>query len=748
MAAITARREDSRTGPPSFAGAFVGRRTESARLRRLVAQNRLVTVTGPAGAGKSRLAAEVAGRIRSLFADDVCWVDLSEILGDDQVAEAVHARFPATGPESLLLVLDNGDRVLDGCRPVIEEILRRCPAVRLLLISRTAVRLAEEQILPLAGLQLPEPATASADRLRRADAVRLLTERIRRADPGFTVTAAIAADVAAICARLESLPLALELAAPSVRRLGPAELLRRIGDGLDLTSEHVRTSPPWHTGVRASVAWSQQALSSTEIQVWQRLSVLAGPFDAELATAVCALDPDVVLATLGELEARSLLTRVTGEDGSVALRHWNAGRAFAAERLAAAGETGPAYERLVAHLVAEVAPRLEDFLVPAELCQQIVARAGHLLAAIDWLSERDDDRIAVLACGLARSWMALGRHLAESERLLRDALPRVRHRPDLTASLLAALCKATHRHGRYAEALRIGAAALDLERTLARPHRIASILDLLAAAHRAAGDIPQASSTYRQAMDLARTLDDPAVLSLLFNDIAWAALEWGDSRLAREVLTEGLPLARAHATPGRLASILHTAGAAALAVGDYRGAEAHFIEAMMATNPADGLKVPYFAEGIGLVLAATGDGERALSLFACAENIRRALHAAAEPAWSRRVRQAAADAAAELGSRRAGAAAAAGSRIGLDGAVDYALNASEHFHAAGREPLTHQEHAVAALVADGLTNQQIARRLGISPRTVATHLERIRAKLGVGPRPALAAWFTRADRGS
>jgi non-specific serine/threonine protein kinase len=741
MAAITARRKDSPAGLPSFAGGFVGRKSDSARLRRLLARNRLVTVAGPAGAGKSRLAAEVAGRIRSLFADDVCWVDLSETLGDDQAGEAVHARFPATGKENLLLVLDNGDRVLDGCRPVIEEILRRCPAVRLLLTSRRAVRLAEEQILPLAGLQLPE--AASPDLLLRADAVRLLTERIRRADPGFAVTTAIAPDVAAICARLEGLPLALELAAPAVRLLGPAELLRRVGDGLDLTSEHVRTSPPWHTGVRASIAWSLPGLSPAESQVWQRLSVLAGPFDTELATAVCAQDPDVVLAALGELEARSLLTRVTGEDG---LRHWNAGRALAAERLAAAGETDPAYERLVAHLVAELAPRLEDFLVPADLCRRIVARAGHLLAAIDWLAERDDDRIAVLVCGLARSWMALGRNLAESEQLLRDALPRVRHRPDLTASLLAALCKATHRHGRYAEALRIGAEALELERTLERPHRIASILDLLAAAHRAAGNIPQASSTYRQAMDLARTLDDPAVLSLLFNDIAWAALEWGDSGLAREVLAEGLPLARAHATPGRLASILHTAGAVALAVGDHSAAEAHFVEAMVATNPADGLKVPYFAEGIGLVLAANGDGERALSLFACAENIRRTLHAAAEPAWSRRVRQAAEHAAAELGSRRAGAASAAGSRIGLDGAVDYALNASEHFHAAGREPLTHQEHAVAALVTDGLTNQQIARRLGISPRTVATHLERIRAKLGVGPRPALAAWFTRADR--
>lgn len=759
MSAITNRRNNSSAGTalPSFSATFVGRKPQSAHLRRLVARHRLVTLTGPPGVGKTRLAAEVAGRSRGLFADDLWWVDLSEVAGDDQVPMAVLDGLRAAGAAAgkppaecdLLLVLDNSDRVLDGCRRVVEKILPQCPSVRLLVTSRSALGMPAEQLLPLVGLELPDLATASPDQLGRAEAVRLFTDRILLSDPGFAVTATNVAEVAAICGRLEGMPLALELAAPRVRLLGITEQLRRLGDGLGLVSDRARTSTPWHTGIRAAIEWGHGVLNPAQSLMWQRLSVLPGPFDVEVATAICVEDTDGadgVLSLLGQLEAKSLLTPMTTDDGSVALRQWAAGRAFARERLTAAGEADRTYARLAVYLVAEIEPHLQAFLIPAGLCERVVARADHVLAAIDWLVERDDDRHAVLACGLARSWMALGRNLVESEQLLREALPTAGHLPGLTASLLAGLCKAAHRHGRYEEQLRIGAEALTVESTLGRPARIASVHNLLASAHRSSGNVPQAYRHYRRALDIARTLDDPAVLSLLLNDVAWAALEWDNPALAHEMLAEGLPLARANATPGRLASILHTAGSLALSEDDYETAEAHFVEALLVTNPTDGLKVPHFVEGIAIVLAANGESERALGLFACADSIRLEMRAAAEPAWQHRVYQTVDRTVTEIGTRRARTASAAGARIGLPDAVEYALNASEHFHATGRELLTRQEHTVAALVADGLTNQQIARRLGISSRTVATHLERIRAKLGVRPRPALAAWFTRAGR--
>ncbi|WP_432845123.1 ATP-binding protein [Amycolatopsis sp. CA-161197] len=664
-----------------------GRRAETATLRRLLANHRLVTITGPAGVGKTRLAAELTGAVRA----DPSAVELPAELGN-------------------LLVLDGCEDALDACAALVTRLLRERPGLRVVATSRVALGIEGEQVLPLRGLS-------------PADAAQLLAERIHLLDPFLTVAPA---DVTELCRVLEGVPAALELAAPRVRLLGVAGAAEGLATALDLAPGKVR----------AELESDRRRLSPAEREAWHRLSVLPGPFDPELASVLGA-GPEV----LQRLVAVSLLVPEPAADGTTGLRLWAAARAFGREALDAEGGTDAAFELLTAHLVAQVEPHLPAFLLPDGLCRRLVARAEPVLAVIRRLTSRGDARLAVLACGLARSWLALGRNLAESERLLREALPHVADRPDLTASLLAALCKAAHRAGRYAEQLRLGEAALALESTLDRPARVASVLDLLAAGLRASG--ADAAARCHEALVIARGLADPAVISLLLNDLAWGALGSGDLDEAREVLAEALPLARTHATPGRLASVLHTAGAVALAAGDHPAAEAWFVEALLVTNPADGLKVPYFTEGVAVVLTARGEHERALSLFACADAVRRGLGAVAEPAWRRRVRDALDTATAGLDPRRARAATRAGARVSLAAAVAHALDASAHFHATGHRGLTPQEHTVAALVTDGLTNQQIARRLGIAPRTVATHLERIRAKLGVRPRSALAAWFTR-----
>ncbi|MEU4669614.1 LuxR C-terminal-related transcriptional regulator [Amycolatopsis sp. NPDC023774] len=611
-----------------------------------------------------------------------------------------------------LLVLDGCEGRAEVCAALVTRLLREHRNLRIVATSRVVLGVEGEQVLPLRGLA-------------PADAARVLVDRIHLLDPFFSVTPA---EVAELCRVLEGVPAALELVAPRVRLLGPAGALEGLRTALDLS--------PGKGSLRADLERDHRRLGAAEREAWQRLSVLPGPFDAELA-AVLGAGPEV----LERLVAASLLVPEPAADGTTGLRLWAAGRAFAREQLEAAGGADAAFERLATCFVAEIEPHLTAFLLPDGLCRKLVARAEPVLATVGWLTARGDARLAVPVCGLARSWLALGRNLAESEELLRGALPHVEDRPDLKASLLAALCKAAHRTGRYADQLRLGEEALALESTLDRKARVASILDLLAAGLRASGR--RADERYREALTIARELADPAVISLLLNDLAWADLESGDLATAREVLAEALPLARAHATPGRLASALHTAGSLALATHDHATAEARFVEALLVTNPTDGLKVPYFTEGVAIVLTARGEHERALGLFACADAVRRGLGAAAEPAWRRRVQQATATAVAGLDPRRAHAATRAGARVSLAAAVAHALDASAHFHATGHGRLTPQEHTVAALVTDGLTNQQIARRLGIAPRTVATHLERIRAKLGVRPRSALAAWFTR-----
>jgi predicted ATPase/DNA-binding CsgD family transcriptional regulator len=758
MAAGTRR---GTTGPPAHGlDTFVGRKRESAELRRLLTRHRLVTLTGSAGVGKSRLAMELADRARPAFLDDVLWVDLAGIDQDEQVLPALRAAVE-TGREpvratrgrtdrSVLLVLDNCERVVAGCQAGVATILRDCSHVHVLATAGQALGIPGEQLYQLRELTLPgSQEDMTPDRLCRAEAVRLFVDRARRADPGFTVTTGNMGDVAAICRQLDGVPLALELAARRVRMLGVAGVRRLSADPLDLTDDTDLTAHPRHRSLRSAIEWSYRLLDPGEQAAWRRLSILTGPFDIDMAIAACAGNEqpaERALSVLGRLEAKSLLVPVPVEDGSRSLRQPGLARAYGRRLVATTGESDATQERLAAHLAATIEPHLDSFLIPPAVCAQIAGREHQVLAAIEWLTPREDARLAVLACGLARSWLALGRNLVRSRELLNEALRRAWHEPDLTASLLTALCKAVHRHGNYADQLRVGQDALALERTLDRPGRLASVLDLLAAGQRSLGQRREALDGYDRALRIMRTLGDPAGLSVMLNDLAWAALEWEQPDLAHSMLAEALPLARAHATPGRLASVLHTAGTLALAEGDHGTAETAFADALRSGNPADGLKIPYFLEGLGMTMAAQDAEERGLSLIACAATIRKAERAVAEPVWRRQVERSTENIATCVGTRRARAAMATGSRIGLGDAAAYALGTGVPSPAPGGELLTHQEYAVAALVADGLTNERIARQLVISARTVATHLERVRAKLGIRSRPAIAIWITRSGR--
>jgi predicted ATPase/DNA-binding CsgD family transcriptional regulator len=628
----------------------------------------------------------------------------------------------------------------------VDLLLRSCPTTRVLATSREALGISGEQAFPVAELRLPDPlAAATKGQVARSEAVQLFVARARQVAPDFDLTERNAATVASICHRLDGMPLAIELAAQQVRLLGTTGIVTRLADRLDLVTGD-RTVHSRHASLQSAIEWSYHLLAPDAKAVWRRLSVLAGPFTVALATAVCGA-PDEVLPLLRALESKSLVAPVPREDGSVWLRQLGSIRTYGRDQLAAAGEWDATHECLVAQLAGAIEPHLTAFILPPTACEEIATHEHHILAAVDWLAANEDDRLAVLACGLARCWMALGRNLVESRALLHDTVGRVRHRPGYTALLLAALCKAAHRQGEYAEQLRIGRQALAIERTLGRPARAASILDLLAAGWRAIGSQAMARLCYEEALDIVRGLDDPATLAIVLNDVAWAALEWSEPDLARRMLHEGLPAARVHSTPGRLASMLHTAGVLALVDGDYPLAEARFTEALTVTNPADGLKVPYFLEGLGIVLMARGAVDRGLSLIACARTVRREEHAVAEPHWQRRVDAAVETAIAEFGERRAKTATADGERISLPGAINYARKAVGHPpDAAALGQLSNQEYLVAALVTDGLTNKQIGRRLHVSARTVATHLERIRDKLGIRSRPALAAWFARESR--
>ncbi|MDJ0381037.1 AAA family ATPase [Streptomyces sp. G-G2] len=299
---------------PSELNGFVGRGPELAELERLLAGARLVTVTGVGGVGKSRLVLAAARRAQERYCDGVWLAELSAVrdpaLLELALAEALGltdhtVRPPRTvlaehlAGRELLLVLDGFEQLVEECAELLLELLRRAPGLRVLAAGRRPLALAGEQSFPLAPLET-------------ADAVTLLTERAAAADPAFAPTRADRAVVAELCARLDGIPLALELAAGRLRALSPAQVLARLEDRFALLTGGARGALPRHRALRTAIGWSHELCTPGERLLWARLSVFAGRFDLDAAEYVCAgpdLPVESVLDLVGELLGQSLLVR-------------------------------------------------------------------------------------------------------------------------------------------------------------------------------------------------------------------------------------------------------------------------------------------------------------------------------------------------------------------------------------------------------------------------------------------------------
>ena len=380
---------------PAELTSFVGRRGEVAEVRRLLAESRLVTLTGVGGVGKTRLALRAAARLRRAFRDGVWLVQLDQLREGALVAQAiagalgVHGR--AGAPEEaladyvadrqLLLVLDNCEQLVDAAAKLADLLLRGAAGLRVLATSRESLNIVGETVLPLAPLPAPEagrPLTLAE--LARFPAVALFADRAGHAVPGFAVTTANMAAVAGICRRVEGLPLALELAAARLRVLSPEQIEARLGNRLGLLTGGCRANPARQQTLRASIAWSYELCSGPERLLWARLSVFAGGFELDAAEGICAdyrLAAGDVLDLLAALADKSVLIAEHGEGGGVRYRLPETLREYGKERLQESGEY-PTLRR-----------RHRDWY--EQLARQ--ANAG-------WLSPQMTDRVALPAAAV------------------------------------------------------------------------------------------------------------------------------------------------------------------------------------------------------------------------------------------------------------------------------------------------------------------------------------------------------------
>lgn len=723
---------------------FVGRREEIARLRGLMAESRLVTITGAGGSGKTRLAEElVAGLARSLkggaaFARLAGISDPSEVT--TVVAAAVDLRGGGDAMAALIeylrerrfvLVLDNCEHVTDGAARLASQILERCPAVAILATSRRALLVPGEQLFPIEGL------TESA-------AVTLFAERVRLVSPSFVLAESRRPLAVTLCDRLDGMPLAIELAAARMRHLGLGELVERLSGHLTDLGSTSGVAPERQRTLRGAIGWSHDLLDEPQRALWRRLAVFVGTFSlgaAETVTADERLDRGIVERVLGELVDRSMVVFDPSHDR---YRMIEAMREFGLEQLRGAGED----DEVAARHRSWMLDRATDFdrrwwgPDQAALLDEMSADAADLRAALESCRATGAHAEGLqIAMGSLWYWMTRASH-AEAARwfvpfLEHEADPALAARAHAAAGWIAVLS------GRLAEAGAFLDRAANHAARAAQPAIDAYV-------RMVTGYLAIAEQRPEQARALARViLADPAADDTCRS---WALLELGIVAFMGGNLTdcqracrEGIELSRGVGESWARVPHLHLLAGSLWQGGEPRAAMEHLVEALRIDRRLDDLwHRAWSIEAMAWVSVDLGLHERAARLLGIAAECWAFTGAGMTPPWQRFHDTTETALRRRLGTRYA-REVAIGRQLDQVRAMSFALEDAEAELPVpvATVRISPREREVAALVAQGLGNREIGERLFLSPRTVETHVQHLLNKLGLGTRAEIAAWHAR-----
>jgi predicted ATPase/class 3 adenylate cyclase/Tfp pilus assembly protein PilF len=634
---------------------LIGREREIAAARRLFGLApdeagaaeppvRLLTLTGPGGAGKTRLALHLALTLGVEFADGAAFVSLAELTDPALAPAAIAAvldRVEVGGDapserlieqlreRQMLLVLDNFEQVM-GATATAAELLAACPRLTILATSRERLNLRGEHELPLPPLALPAPSSgASGDALpaepalaeiERADAVRLFVERAQSVKPGFALTADNAAAVVEICRRLDGLPLAIELAAARIRLLPPAALLARLDRRLDLLGGGSRDLPARQQTMRTTIAWSYDLLDSDEQRRFARASIFAGgaTLDAFAAIADDGDDPLGALDALASLADKSLLRIV--EDGDESrLAMLETIRDFGRERLADWGDSHEIGRRHAAFYlaVAEAAePQLQGSGQTRAL-DRLEADRANLRAALEWLRDHGATEAGLrLGGALWRFWWLrgdVGEGRAHLEALLAQPAPVA---PGVRAKALNGAGVLADAQGDWDAAARLHQESLDLSRALGDARGVAWSLNNLGVVALNQGDYERAEALLQENLAVAEATGDPASIATAQIDLGQLALCLRDHERATVALERGLTLFRRLGDESHVARTLNNLGYMALQRGDYARADALLSESLaLHRSVGDRQGIAGTLNNLAEVATALGNLEPAARLY-------------------------------------------------------------------------------------------------------------------------------------
>jgi len=783
---------------PAARTPLVGRESDISRALGLLRRGdvRLVTLSGVGGVGKSRLAVEVARAARDDFVDDVCFVPLDGV-DDPALVAAVIARSAGVGEagerpafeqlvmylqeRELLLVLDGFERVVDAAG-LVGGLLAACPGVKVLVSSQVVLRLSGEHEFIVLPLAVPEQRADHAERgwRTRYPSVVLFVQRAQAVRPDFMLSAENEVAVGEICARLDGLPLAIELAAARVKLLEPDAIVARLGSRLSLLTGGPRDLPERHRTLRAAIGWSYDLLDPDEQGLFRLLSVFAGGFTLADAGAVAAAAGGTggdILDHVASLVDKSMLVRLE-TNGESRFSMLETIQEYGAERRNAAGEdamTRQAHAACFLALAQQAEPHLRGLEQDAWL-ERLDRELGNLRAALRWSLDSGAPHVALALGGsLGRFWYVRG-HIAEGCGFLEEALEKAagtdsadraralrvaamlaNYFGDLdraevlaaealalsgklrdergVAGALAALALAARSKGRYDESRHAFAESAAILRAYGESSQLAEVLARLSIALIGAGDLAAAEAASRESAELARKLADTDTLALSLNALSEALILQGALHDGERVCEEALAAARVVGNRRYSSRVLWVRGLSAARKGDGRAACDLLEEAAaIADEYGDRLLVEGCLVIMAGILLGQGRPESAVLLLGTAEALNETIGAGIPP-WMAQPVAGVRDA---LDAEMFAAIWARGRTMTGEEALAVVRSEapSNPRTVRGAGGLSRREMEILRLVAAGLTDAEVAGELVVSRRTVHAHLRSVYRKLDVRTRAA------------
>lgn len=673
---------------------FVGREKQLAEIQRLLTTNRLVTLIAVGGAGKTRLALEVAARTLDTYPDGTWFMDLTAIKDGHLVSRllgsvlGVHERprqpivetlIQHLSGRHLLLVVDNCEHVIDDCAGLVDAIRRSCPGITLLATSREPLRVSGEAVWRVPLLAVPDVAARiDLDETAQYEAVGLFLDRARLAAPDFELTADNAPAVAQLCRRLDGIALAIELAAARAGLMSPGQMLERLKDRFGLLTGGSRTGPTRHRTLQSALDWSHELLSNGERILFRRLSVFAGSFSLEAIEAVCCgndLEVSAITSSLGGLVDKSLVIAASEGSAPIRFRMLETIQQYGHERLAESGEVEQ-FNLCHCEFFVSVAEEASPKLIGRDQHvwhQRLALDIGNLRSALRWSGGHEPEANLRLVDSLTNFWHVHGL-VEEGDGWFSKALAGYSIRNELMARALAHGGQISYWRDDISGASARWHECLDIYRELGDRRGIGRAQVRVGEATEWRGDFDSARECYTRGLAIATEVHDASLIAQVFRHLGRLAMKKGDHAEARTYLEKSISGFERLGDQAPINFAYGYLGLNAVDSGDFAAARSHLEDALAIARALDftiGVATPlmYFAA----LAAAQSRAVDALHLAGASEAL--AESAGAVPIrltrpvverWLEQSRR-------ELGPKRSATCLAEGRAMTQERAIEYAL---------------------------------------------------------------------------